>query len=548
MKQILATIHDFNPRLTSLQLTLILSILLISIFNLPFWREVLSLSYDGGLRSIGFALSFYIFLVTLLNLMLNLMAVKYIFKPIAIFILISASFATYFMSSYGVMLDRSMIQNVLETDPSEVRDLLNINMLLYVTLLGLLPSFLVYKVEIAFQPLLREMAAKLICLLVSLAIIGGIAAILYQDYASMFRNNRHIRHLVVPANYIYATSSLMSRQLRAGKVVVKAIGEDAKLSDNWQNREKKAITVLILGETARAANFSLQGYERETNPKQKEQGVLYFNNTYSCGTATAVSLPCMFSVYERDNYSDAKAKRTQGMLDVISHAGIKVLWRNNNSGCKGACDRVEFQDFSEQKIDELCNSKECFDEVLLYQLQDYLDKLDNNAVIVLHQKGSHGPAYYLRYPQEFNQFQPVCKTNQLQQCSREEIVNAYDNTILYTDYFIGQTIDLLKQNSEKFDTAMVYMSDHGESLGENGLYLHGMPYFVAPDEQKHVPFSLWLSPGFEQSFNIDKVCLRSKQSDELSHDNLFHSMLGIMEVESEVYQEKLDIFNNCKGR
>ena len=176
----------------------------------------------------------------------------------------------------------------------------------------------------------------------------------------------------------------------------------------------------------------------------------------------------------------------------------------------------------------------------LVNLQSYIDEQDNRDVlIVLHSMGSHGPAYYKRYPEQFEVFLPVCRTNQLNECSDEEISNAYDNTILYTDYFLSKVIGLLKNNSQESDTAMFYISDHGESLGEGGLYLHGMPYFMAPDEQINIPAFMWFDEGLTKVFDIDAI----KKNSELakSHDNLFHTLLGLMDVETELYQKEMDI-------
>ena len=255
----------------------------------------------------------------------------------------------------------------------------------------------------------------------------------------------------------------------------------------------------------------------------------------------------MFSHLAKDDYSHTKGKQYQGLLDVLAQTGVDVLWRENQSGCKGACDRVLTHDLSELDIAGLCEGRECFDEILLHRLDEYIDNLTQDSFIVLHQKGSHGPAYYKRYPQDFEQFSPVCKTNQLQNCTQEEITNAYDNSILYTDYFINRVIERLKQESDRFDTAMLYVSDHGESLGENNIYLHGMPYFIAPSEQTHIPFIFWASEGYQKQSHLDLTCLAAKKDEALSHDNLFHSVLGLMDINTQLYQAELDLFSSCRS-
>jgi lipid A ethanolaminephosphotransferase len=327
---------------------------------------------------------------------------------------------------------------------------------------------------------------------------------------------------------------------------MQAMGTDAVKRPDVAGNGKKNLLILVAGETARAENFSLNGYGRNTNPRLSQEAIINFGNVSSCGTATAVSLPCMFSNLGRDNYSDEVAKQQEGLLDVVAHSNIPVLWRDNNSGCKGACDRVASESVAELHVEPYCNSEECFDEILLHNLGDYLAQLKGDGMIVLHQKGSHGPTSYKRYPEKFKQVTPVCATSELQNCSQAEIVNAYDNTILYTDYFLSQVIAFLKQHADEYNGAMLYVSDHGESLGENNIYLHGLPYFMAPSQQTHVPMIAWISPGFQQAKGLDGSCLAQKQDGEYSHDNLFHTVLGLMGVSTSVYDAKLDIFASCE--
>ena len=319
-----------------------------------------------------------------------------------------------------------------------------------------------------------------------------------------------------------------------GNVAVRAIGQDAKIRPGDADRE---LIILVVGEAARADRFSLNGYARETNPLLKKEDVINFSNMTSCGTSTAVSVPCMFSNLGRDGYSDKKARSTENLLDVLRHAGIHVLWRDNNSDAKGVASKVTYENFKDSNTNPICDI-ECRDEGMLSGLQDYITRQKTGDIlIVLHQMGNHGPAYYKRYPASFERFKPVCKSSQLEQCTREEISNAYDNAILYTDYFLSKVIELLKHNTKNFETGMVYMSDHGESLGENNLYLHGLPFLMAPDTQKHVGALMW----FGNNFHIDKNGLRAKSAKPYSHDNLFHTILGLMEVDTSVYEKKKDI-------
>ena len=233
-------------------------------------------------------------------------------------------------------------------------------------------------------------------------------------------------------------------------------------------------------------------------------------------------------------------------MDVLNNTqDVAILWRDNNSDSKGVALRVDYEDFQTPKTNSICD-EECRDEGMLVGLEDYIEKnRGKNILIVLHQMGNHGPAYYKRYPKEFEKFTPVCKTNQLENCTQEEISNAYDNAILYTDYFLSKAINFLKKYSKTHEAGLLYVSDHGESLGENGIYLHGMPYAIAPKAQTHVPSLIWLDDGqMAHEYDINKI--KQNKDKEYSHDNLFDTLLGLFEVKTEVYKKELDILNEAR--
>jgi lipid A ethanolaminephosphotransferase len=302
----------------------------------------------------------------------------------------------------------------------------------------------------------------------------------------------------------------------------------------------RKLVVLVVGEAVRWDHFSLNGYSRETNPLLKKEDIINFTQFTSCGTETAVSVPCMFSSLGRADYDKDVAEHTENVLDVLKHAGTNILWRDNNSDSKGVALRVAYEDYKLPANNTVCDDGECRDEGMLVGLQEYINAHPKgNIVIILHQMGNHGPAYYKRYPKEYEKFTPVCKTNQLEQCTQAEITNGYDNTILYTDTVISKVIGMLKQNDEMFATAMFYLSDHGESLGENGLYLHGFPYNIAPEAQKHVPAVMW----FGKQYNMNKTLLRERSKESYSQDFLFHTMLGLSDVNTSVYKPELDILH-----
>jgi lipid A ethanolaminephosphotransferase len=443
-----------------------------------------------------------------------------------------------------------MLRNVLETDYLEAKSLLSRDMAFYFVLFGIIPSALVLMWEIQYAGFVQEITHKILIWMVSLSVIGVVAFFYYQDYASLFRNNHQLRDEIEPLNFIHAGYTYIRDNSFAFQGEFKEIGKDASLGNPWRADNKMVVMVLIVGETARAANFSLAGYSRETTPLlKKEKDVVYFPDFYSCGTATAVSLPCMFSDLNRKNYNASEAKYSENMVDVIAHAGLPVLWRDNNSGCKGVCDRVSYEKYFSNPV--FCSDAECFDEVLLEgldeKLRNYQQQGAKGVVIVLHQHGSHGPDYFKRTPERFKKFSPYCHTNEIQHCSQEEIVNSYDNTIAYTDFFITKAIHFLKERDQYFDTSLFYVSDHGESLGENNLYLHGLPYAIAPDEQIHVPALFWSSDGFDDRFHLNRECMLARRKQHLSHDNLFHSILGLLDIETSVYDPTLDFFRSCKS-
>lgn len=523
-------------------LTLAVAFWLMLTMNGSFWNTVWTGVGGWSNENKWFLISMPLFVLCWLFGLLSLLSWGRATKALLMLFLLISAAASYFMYSYGIVIDSTMLANTLQTDPAEATELLSWRMAGLLLLFAGLPMLLMSRVRLLQRGWKRELSGKLGGIAVALLCIGAIAATSYQSYASLVRNNREIRLMLVPSNVVAATHSYLKHQF-ATPLQLEVVGEDAyRLLPGG----KPKVTVVVVGETARAANFSLNGYARETNPELAARGVINFEQASACGTSTAVSVPCMFQNVGKDGYKDSMAKSREGLLDVLQRAGVNVLWRDNNSGCKGVCDRVPYEDVSHFDVPALCATGECHDEVLLQGLQAYLDSLTHDAVIVLHMKGSHGPAYYKRYPAAFKKFTPVCESNQLDRCQQSDIVNAYDNTLLYTDHVLAQIIDLLKRNSQRLDTSMLYISDHGESLGESGLYLHGLPYAMAPSEQTHIPMLMWVSRGMEKRQGITESCLEAKGKQPVSQDNLFHSVLGLMDVHTNAYHPDLDLFRTCR--
>lgn len=527
--------------------TLAASAFLLVGFNLVLWQHLLAIT-TADARGLLMCAAFGLMIFCAFNLVLTLVAFRPLLKPVLMLLFLISAGVAYFMAQYGVLIDAGMFRNFAETNATEVRDLLSLKLFIYLGLLGVLPCWLLFKTPINYRRWPKELISKLVVGVASAAVLGMVALANYQGLSSLFRNHHELRLMVVPSNYIGASLGYLREQVASAKQPFITLGEDASRNPAWQTHGRKSLTVLVVGESARAENFGILGYNRDTTPTlDKEAGLIAFTDVHSCGTETAVSVPCMFSNMGRKNYDASKARNEEGLLDVLKRAGLEVIWRDNQSGCKGTCDRVTLQDVSNLKDPDLCANSECRDEILLQGLQHFIDTLDKDTVLVLHQMGSHGPEYFKRYPKEYEHFTPVCESNALNNCSRESIVNGYDNTLVYTDHVLSTLIDLLRVNQDKVDTAMLYLSDHGESLGEYNLFLHGTPYMLAPEQQKHVAMLAWFSDSYQKSFSVDTHCLQLSREKPLSQDNLFHSMLGLLEVNSQVYNRDLDLFANCRG-
>jgi len=452
-------------------------------------------------------------------------------------LLIISAFTSYFMNSYLVVIDTEMIRNSMQTNLDESLDLINIQLLFYLIFLGIIPAYGVYKIPIEYRGIKQEFLAKLKTVGISLLFIVLILVSFSKFYTSFFREHKPLRYYTNPTYWIYSMGNYVAKTFESGEVIVQPIGVDAIIEEH---SEKKKLTIMVVGEAARADHFSLNGYERETNPLLKKENIVNFPNVSSCGTSTAVSVPCMFSRYGRSDYSYKKGVRSENVLDVLAHTNkVSILWRDNNSDSKGVAVRLPYESYKSPEINSICPEGECRDEGMLIGLDHYIEnQKENNILIVLHQMGNHGPAYYKRYLKSFEQFTPVCETNQLEECSQESINNAYDNALLYTDYFLSKVITLLKEHSSEYETTMIYMSDHGESLGEGGIYLHGMPYFMAPDAQTHVATVMW----FGEKGKYDAI----DSTKSYSQDNLFHTLLGLYGVKTEVYDALMDMLKGQK--
>jgi lipid A ethanolaminephosphotransferase len=530
-----------RPQLSSYMLALLVAAFILITDNATYWTHVVTV-FPGHWLSIltfgGIAFAIILFSLSLLGL-------PYIQKPILAFLLILSAVTAYYQDVLGVVIDRDMIQNAANTTTTEAKHLITTGFLLRVLVFGILPAALVFWVRLRPAPLWRSLLAWLLTWTGAFALFLACVFSDFRTNGAVIREHQELSWSIQPGSPLAGAFSYLKMMLRARNVVVEPLGLDATKGPRLAAAKKPVLTVFVVGETARAANFSLGGYARDTNPALRARNVIYFTEATSCGTATAISLPCMFSNLTRSGYSYQAAKSVENVLGVLHHAKIETRWYDNNSLSLGQTDRFKSDSQSTEKDPVACAKGECTDAILLPPLQDLINSMTEDTVVVLHSMGSHGPSYYLRYPNDFEPFKPACQTAQFADCSNEQIINAYDNSIAYTDKFLGDVIDLLKAQ-DKVIPAMLYVSDHGESLGENGIYLHAAPYFMAPVEQTHVPLLIWLSEAYKTTFAIDETCIRAKTALPASHDNIFHTLLGLMNITTTVRNDALDLIAGCQ--
>ncbi|MDP3087871.1 MAG: phosphoethanolamine--lipid A transferase [Methylotenera sp.] len=499
--------------------------------NLSLFSRILEI-YPFTLRNLPFLLSLAAFFTALTALFFLLICHGRTTRWILALFLVLASQAAYHMDQFGIIIDVVMIDNIMQTNSQEIAGLLSVSLLMKTILFGIIPAWLVIKycpsvtnARAEFKSRFRLMAILFLSLFVLVAPFSA-------GYSSFIREHKITRFYANPTYSTYSIVKYIIQQLSITTMVpLKIIAKDA---EKIGPASKSELIILVVGETARADHFSLNGYHRQTNPLLVKQNVVSLSKVSSCGTSTSVSVPCMFSSLSRAKYDKEKALNQQNALDVLTDHGVQVLWRDNNSDSKGVATRVQYQDFKSPTLNPACEG-ECRDIGMLNGLDTYIEaQKGEDILIVLHQMGNHGPEYYRRYPKEFERFKPMCMTGELRDCSQDEIDNSYDNAILYTDYFLSKVIEFLQKYDDSYGTAMLYVSDHGESLGEHGFYLHAAPYMIAPKEQTHVPAIVWMG----KHFDYKKEQLMPYKDYALSHDDLFCTLLVAFEIDAKMCAAK----------
>lgn len=514
---------------------LFISLFISFIYNIKFLKFLYADIGFSSFSSIYFFFAIIVAIIATISILLLIFGQKYVLKPLTIFLIILSAILSFYNQQFGVTVDEQMIINTLQTDVKEAMDLMSVSFFIHIFFLGIIPIIIIYFIEIEYGSFIKDFFIRLSLIIIVFLIVAVIIFVNYKQVSFITRQNKSLNQHITPLYTLTSTYRLARLSLQSETKFTK-LGEDAKLIKN----NKKTIGIMVVGETARSDRFSLNGYQKETNPYLKNKGVFSFKNTISCGTATAYSVPCMFFLNGEKNFTQSKAKNQSNVLDVLSFAGVKTIWLNNNSSCKHVCKRIETLDIIKSSGGEDKNT--IFDEKLLDITSQILKNNKDDILIVLHTMGSHGPRYYKRFPEKFAKFKPFCNNDTPQNCTKEELNNAYDNTIVYTDYFLSKLIDILKEKKE-YNTFMFYASDHGESLGEKGMYLHGLPKQIAPKEQTDFAMVLWLSDQIIKNKNINLSMIKNKSNKELNHDYLSHTLLNLFKVQTTVYKKDLSLLN-----
>lgn len=541
----ITTVKSFSwPRPVTAEIKYLLgaSIILVLWINSPYWWRTAQL-LDMNNISHGLFLLSQMVLVTGATVTLSLILCWGVARKwVLTLLMVISSVCAYFSEHYQVYFDRHMMTNMMRTDSAEAWDLMSWSLLGWLVVFLVPALAYVWGLKVMPQAKIGKVIWQHIWVSVLVLAVGLSASLpIYKQYASFFRNHKELVKMLTPFNIINANISYAQHRYRDTHQVFEHVGMDAKQYKPITIKQP-TVMVVVVGETARADRFALNGYHKPTNPLlAQENGVISFQDASSCGTATAHSVPCMFSDLGRRQINLDQAPMRDNLLDIAQRVGVQVTWIDNNSGCQETCLRIPHEQLRQD-----CPERLCYDSKLIEALQSHLNSSNPNQdqLVVLHMNGSHGPAYYQRYPKEYAHFAPACNTNAIDTCSQEQLNNVYDNTIVYTDVVLDGIIKVLQQQNT--NTLMWYMSDHGESLGEKGLYLHGTPYAIAPQQQTHIPFIVWGNQDFYQQQGIRADCLQQMAKTEaVSQDNLFHSILGGLNVKTQAYDGKLDIFHTC---
>ncbi|TXK76995.1 phosphoethanolamine--lipid A transferase EptA [Mesonia sp. K4-1] len=483
-------------------------------FHLPFFKFVFKNLDSGSSNGIFIIISLVTAMLVSNAFVLYLIffVSQYAGKTLLSCFFIVNAIAVYFINTYGVFIDRTMISNVLNTDYDEATSFFSFGLLFYVIILGIIPSILVIKTTIIKEK------AKTFFIRISLIILFLLTLVFVNASNTLWidKNSTELGALAMPWSYMVNTPRHYIKEYKKNKKEI--LLPDATIKDNT-----KSIAVLVIGESARSQNFSLYGYEKETNPLLSKLTNLHTFNATSCATYTTAGVKC---ILEHKNSN----KLYELLPNYLYRNNVEVIWRTTNWGQPP----IHIKNFQNKNdLRKGCNGEGCnYDENLLRGLKKQIAKSTKSKIlVVLHTSTSHGPSYNKKYPKAFEKFKPVCESVELGNCTSEELINAYDNTIVYTDFILSKIIATLEEFQE-YNSTMLFVSDHGESLGENNLYMHGIPVAFAPAEQLEIPFIVWQSNGSRTL----------KTNQDHSQHNIFHSVLDFLAVDSPIFDEEMSIY------
>lgn len=535
-----------RPSISTAYFVFIFALWIAVVDNSSLWSRLFSRLDVVSPQGLGYALTLLFLLILVFSLPMLILGQRIFLKPVIAILLFTSGTLAYFTAELGIVFDKEMVRNLVHTvrdkNTQEGLELISGALFSNLGVTTFIPLVLLMWVNVRRDGLIVDNAYRVCYVIVLTGVVSALILANFKTVTYVSRENRDLESFMTPWYALKSLDKLYKDTLKTRDAPFVTLGEDAVQQPTESGRR---VGVLVVGETARADHFSLNGYARNTNPELARHDIINYPNVRSCGTSTAFSVPCMFSFLTLDTYTPEKAASESNVLDVLSTAGIDVFWLDSNSSCKGVCKRIP----SVNIMSEPPNTDSSFyvdgayqDEFLLTEMDKYVNESDRDLLLILHTMGSHGPAYYRRYPEETAAFRPACNRKAPQDCPNTEIINAYDNTIHYTDRFLAALIDKLKGTSgEKF---MFYVSDHGESLGENGIYLHGLPRSIAPDSQRQVPMLAWLSDELAVKTR-DQSAHRGVLQDTrtLSHDVISATLLGLFNVDTTMYQQQLDVFS-----
>ena len=492
---------------------------------------------------LALAVSVSVFFLSMSIIALLGLLPRLIFKGLMILLTLLGATSLVVWLYYGIAMTPDMVRNFLATDFHEASGYWSWSLALNFILITLPGLLLINRLRSSRRPesKLKRLGICVVTLLCGVFVLF----IQLQPFSALMRGDKSLRYLFAPVNIVYSTSSTLLRDQnpeKAQKVIVDPSPKAIFTSD------KPTLFVVLIGETARSANWQLANYEKATNPELSKLNIVNIPKVQACGTSTDVSLPCMLSRVGRRDYDRKRILTEESLPSLLKRAGFSVTWVDNQSGCKGTCDGVRVTKPTPDPL--YCHAGTCMDGVFNRSIDEAFNalKTQNHTVLFLHMMGSHGPAYYKRSTESEKVFGKECTDPTFKSCSKESIRAAYDSSIRYTDRVVAELIRKL-QNRADINTALIYLSDHGESLGENGLYLHGAPYYIAPDEQKIVPMVMWFSEPFKKNYTIDTRVIEENSHKPVTHDHLYHTILGLLNVRSSTYDSQWDLSaNHAKQR